>query len=349
MESKNKVSVIIPVFNVEKYLSVCVNSVLNQTLKDIEIILVDDESPDNCPQMCDEYAKRDSRVKVVHKKNGGLGFARNSGLEIATGEYVAFLDSDDVVDLDTYEILFDSAKQNDLDMLCFSYNRFADNGFQTTLKYDASLEILQEKEKIRKSALGIFDHAGLKVKPIGGSACMALFKRSVIEQIHLQFVSEREYISEDFIFAFLFAISSRRIGLLPNTYYHYRLNLNSLTKVVRLDRMEKAEQYAKYVSSVLLNMGFTHKDTRFAVGYYIGIARTAAISVFQSDLNIHEKKKWFDEQVNSEFFQNVKKSYPVSILPFKQKVCLWTMLHKYFWLSYLIIVIFSKIRKNEYR
>ena len=90
-----KVSVIVPIYNVEKYLDECMVSLLNQTLKDIEIILVDDESPDNCPKMCDEYANKDKRVKVVHKKNGGLGFARNSGLDVATGEYVAFIDSDD--------------------------------------------------------------------------------------------------------------------------------------------------------------------------------------------------------------------------------------------------------------
>lgn len=349
MNDKIKISVIIPVFKVEKYLSECINSVLNQTLKDIEIILVDDESPDNCPKMCDDYAKVDSRVKVIHKNNAGLGLARNSGLEVANGKYVAFLDSDDIIDLDAYEILYNTAEQNDLDMLCFSYNRFADNGFKTTLKYDANLEVLKDKMHIRQSALGIFDHAGLTVRPIGGSSCMALFKRSIIEQHHLRFVSEREYISEDFIFTFMFSINSNKVGLLPNTYYHYRLNWNSLTKVVRLDRMAKAELYANYVSSIILKMGFTQQETRFAIGYYIGIARTAAISVFQSHLSLREKKKWFKEQVNSEFFQDVKKSYPISILPVKQKVCLWAMLHKCFWLTYLIIVIFSKIRKNEYR
>lgn len=344
-----KVSIIVPVYNVELYLDSCVQSLLKQTLEDVEVILVDDESPDNCPKMCDEYAKLDSRVKVIHKKNEGLGLARNSGLEVARGEYVAFIDSDDVVDLDAYETLYRTAGQNNLDMLCFSYNRFADNGFRTALKYDADLEILDDESHIRQSALGIFDHAALAVKPIGGSSCMALFKRSIIEKNHLRFVSEREYISEDFIFTFLFSLGSSRIGLLPNTYYHYRLNWHSLTKVVRLDRMEKAEQYAKYVSSIILKMGFTDKDVRFAIGYYIGIARTAAVSVFQSNLSISEKRKWFKEQVSSEFFQDVKKSYPIRILPIKQRVCLWTMLHKCFWLTYLIIIVFSKIRKNEYR
>lgn len=90
-----KVSIIVPIYNVEKYLCRCMDSLLNQTLKDIEIIMVDDGSPDNCPQMCDEYAKKDSRVKVIHKKNAGLGEARNSGLKIISGKFVAFVDSDD--------------------------------------------------------------------------------------------------------------------------------------------------------------------------------------------------------------------------------------------------------------
>ena len=110
-----KVSIILPIYNVEKYLDRCVDSLLNQTLKDIEIIMVDDGSPDNCPQMCDEYAKKDRRVKVVHKKNGGLGFARNSGLDIANGEYVAFVDSDDYVGLDMYKTLYDRAEVDKCD------------------------------------------------------------------------------------------------------------------------------------------------------------------------------------------------------------------------------------------
>ena len=90
-----KVSFIVPVYRVEKYLEQCVNSVLNQTYQNIELILVDDGSPDNCPKMCDEYAFEDNRVKVVHKPNGGLSDARNAGLSVATGEYIIFMDSDD--------------------------------------------------------------------------------------------------------------------------------------------------------------------------------------------------------------------------------------------------------------
>lgn len=98
-----KVSIILPIYNVEKYLKRCMDSLLGQTLKDIEIVMVDDESPDHCPQLCEEYKAKYPNVKVVHKKNGGLGFARNSGLEVCEGEYVAFIDSDDFVDVHMFE------------------------------------------------------------------------------------------------------------------------------------------------------------------------------------------------------------------------------------------------------
>lgn len=104
-----KVSIIVPIYNVEKYLDRCIQSLVNQTLNDIEIILVDDGSPDNCPSMCDEYAQKDNRIKVIHKQNAGLGYARNSGLEIAIGEYIAFVDSDDYVDTSMYETLYKKA------------------------------------------------------------------------------------------------------------------------------------------------------------------------------------------------------------------------------------------------
>ena len=100
-----KISVIVPIYKTEQFLSKCIDSIINQTYKNLEIILVDDGSPDNCPKICDEYAKRDNRIKVIHKENGGLSSARNAGIEIATGDFSAFVDSDDWIDSDMYESL----------------------------------------------------------------------------------------------------------------------------------------------------------------------------------------------------------------------------------------------------
>lgn len=122
------ISVIVPIYNVEKYLQKCVDSIINQTYKNLEIILVDDGSPDNCPKMCDDYAKIDNRIKVVHKKNGGLSDARNAGMKVATGEYVSFIDSDDYVSLDFYETLLQTMIDNDSDIVECSVAKFYENG-----------------------------------------------------------------------------------------------------------------------------------------------------------------------------------------------------------------------------
>lgn len=104
------ISVIVPIYNVEKYLPRCVESIINQEYKNLEIILVNDGSPDSCPQICDEYAKKDNRIKVIHKENGGLSDARNAGMEIATGEYISFIDSDDWVEADFISELYKGIK-----------------------------------------------------------------------------------------------------------------------------------------------------------------------------------------------------------------------------------------------
>ena len=99
------ISVIVPVYNVEKYLNKCIQSIVSQTYKNLEIILVDDGSPDNCPKMCDDWAAADSRIKVIHKQNGGLSSARNAALDIAVGDYLFFIDSDDYAEPDMVEFL----------------------------------------------------------------------------------------------------------------------------------------------------------------------------------------------------------------------------------------------------
>lgn len=108
-----KISVIVPVYKVENYLDRCVKSILNQTYDNLEILLVDDGSPDSCPRLCDDYAKSDDRVRVIHKKNGGLSDARNAGLEVATGEYITFVDSDDWISDNCIKVLIEEAQRND--------------------------------------------------------------------------------------------------------------------------------------------------------------------------------------------------------------------------------------------
>ena len=123
-----KVSVIVPIYNVEKYLSECIDSIIAQTYTNLEIILVDDGSPDNCPAICDEYAKKDDRIIVIHKSNGGLSSARNAGLDIMTGEYCCFVDSDDVINIHFVEYLLNICLSNNADISYCGYSKFISVG-----------------------------------------------------------------------------------------------------------------------------------------------------------------------------------------------------------------------------
>jgi len=122
------ISVIIPVYKVESYLNRCIESVVNQTYKNLEIILVDDGSPDNCPQMCDEWAKKDSRISVIHKKNGGLSDARNAGMQLTTGELTAFVDSDDWIEPDFLAVLWNLMVETNADISACDYQKCYEDG-----------------------------------------------------------------------------------------------------------------------------------------------------------------------------------------------------------------------------
>ena len=112
------ISVIVPVYKTEKYLNKCIESIVNQTYENLEIILVDDGSPDNCPSICDSWAEKDKRIKVIHKENAGVSAARNSALEIFSGKYVSFVDSDDWIDNDCIEYLYNSVVSTGADVVC---------------------------------------------------------------------------------------------------------------------------------------------------------------------------------------------------------------------------------------
>lgn len=227
MLQEAKVSVIVPIYNVEKYLDRCVSSILNQTLKDLEIILVDDGSPDNCPAMCDEYAKNDSRVKVIHKKNAGQGLARNSGLEIATGKYVAFIDSDDYVDESMYESMYALAENESLDLCCCSYNRFYNDGHVVAAKWYNKPKIVAGQRQVNQLILDLnIKNANTIIET---NVWGVLYSKDIIDKNRIRFVSEREIASEDLIFNYDFFIHANKIAYTPNRYYNYYYNDNSTT------------------------------------------------------------------------------------------------------------------------
>ena len=208
-------SIIVPVYNVEKYIEKCLDSIINQTFQDIEIILVDDGSPDKSPRICDDYAQRDLRIKVIHKKNGGLSDARNAGLEIACGEYVLFVDSDDYISYDTCE-KFAPFAQKGYDILIG--DALVEGGIcpldhiSPTEKELSGLEYLKESLLARKAPM---------------AAWLNVFKRDFLVRNGLAFKCGILHEDEQFTpRAFLCAKSIMVTGI---EFYHYVLRENSIT------------------------------------------------------------------------------------------------------------------------
>lgn len=237
-----KISVIVPVYNVSRYLDHCIAGLLNQTLKDIEIILVDDGSTDDSGDKCDEYAKIDSRIKVIHKQNEGLGLARNSGLDVAAGEYVGFVDSDDCVSIDMFKILYENAIKNNADISYCSYKKFTSESELNNIRTEKfGLKVWEGESSIRKYML---DRIGLPPKCrqdnlYGASVWCGIFLRERLLQLNAKFVSERQFISEDIIFDIDVIPHCNKIVHCDLPLYYYRYNPNSLTTVYKPDRFEK--------------------------------------------------------------------------------------------------------------
>ena len=242
-----KVSVVIPVYNVEEYLRRCVDSVLAQTLSDLEIILVDDGSPDQSPAICDEYAQADARIRVIHKTNGGLASARNAGMRIAQGEYLFFLDSDDWLEPDGLAKLCDVAGTYRVDFVRYRAIRTGWPG----LEENAPCRV----EEVRELSEGLYDEARMirEVYPrllatrqltMGAivGACGSLYDRSFLTRNGLWF-DESVLFSEDLIFSAKVVRAAKRFYFVDAPgVYHYFYNPKSISKSFRAGRWDSCKQ-----------------------------------------------------------------------------------------------------------
>ena len=222
-----KISVIIPVYNVEKYLRECLDSVVNQTVRDIEIICVNDGSTDSSLSILNEYAEKDQRFRVLSQKNQGAGAARNAGLEVAKGDYLAVLDSDDKYDLSMLQKLLDLARENDLDIaICRSQSLNNKTGkiFQTP--WTLHKEMLPGKKVFNYKDLSLFNFRFSL-----GWSWDKLFRRDFVEQNHLRFQTLRS--QNDALFVFVSLAMAERIAVLDEVLVTHRVNTGTQVSELR--------------------------------------------------------------------------------------------------------------------
>lgn len=222
-----KVSIIIPVYNTEKYIDECINSVINQTYKDIEVILINDGSTDSSLSICKKYEKLDKRIKVINKKHSGVSSARNEGIKKITGKYVMFLDSDDYYNLDYVEKMYNALVKNKCDMVI--------SGFK--LCYKKSTSVLQYSNcdiMIDFNSI-IYDIVNT---PYFNSMSKTIIKKDIIEKNKIKFDTKLNYF-EDYIVSFDAMKCSKKIMYLSNCLYNYRVNSDSTTQNMDIDKALK--------------------------------------------------------------------------------------------------------------
>lgn len=220
------ISVIVPVYKVEPYLHRCVDSILAQTFTDFELILVDDGSPDNCPAICDEYAAKDSRIHVIHQKNGGLSAARNTGVDAASGAYLFFMDSDDVIHPDTLRILYECIEKTGAEISVGEFTRFSEENSITFLPWDENYTVLTNLEALDS----FFD--GRESLHSLVSVCCKLIRRDLFDGI--RFPVGRLF--EDEFTTYKLYYHAAKTVFCGDTLYYYFVNDNGITRNLTMDK-----------------------------------------------------------------------------------------------------------------
>ena len=343
-----KVSVIIPVYNVEKYLERCVNSLKNQTLKDIEIILVDDSSTDSSFEICEKLASEDSRIKVISKENEGAGKARNAALKIATGEYIGFVDSDDFVHEDMFKTLYEKAKQYNSDLVMSGVifvdgNMFSQTGDCVKKEYFKTDTHFETKEQLQELRMGII---GSKPKEADDSKYSMsiwknLFRHEIIKENNLSFMSEREMLSEDALFMIDYISHINKATGIKEAFYNYFRNPESISKSYKKDRFEKSLVFVNEVEK-----RFQKDIPKSEYQIYIYRFWQAMCRVICSQEIMYAKENNLKYSILKQNLKGVcthsltkraLKEYPLNTLPLKQRLFAYCVKYKlYFFLKILV-------------
>lgn len=337
---KDLISIIVPIYNVEKYLNKCIESIVNQTYENIEIILIDDGSNDNSGIICDEYAKKDNRIIVVHKENGGVSSARNKGLKIAKGEWISFVDADDWIEQIFCQTLLNKVTQEQADIALCGYNRITDNQIE---KINANNQevFLNSNEYLVKS---------LNPQTGFGFCHMKLIKKEVLKSISF---NERIEVGEDALFNIQLSTYIKKAVFLKQPLYNYRINNQSVVK-------KYDENYAnKYLKSMKIIEEYiwqeyneeNEENIEIKQNYYNFVAYHIMLIIvnycYHPDNKMcnAQRKNMLKEVINNDLFIIGLKKSNYNNISLTRKITLYTLKHKLYWLTAII----CKIRQKQNR
>lgn len=320
------VSIVVPIYNVEQYLEKCVESICRQTYENLEIILVNDGSPDHCGQMCEEYAKKDNRIKVIHKKNGGLSDARNSGVKLATGKYLLFVDSDDYIAKDLVEKTAAIAEKNNCDMVLYDYYYVEPDNVEirSTIVPENKVISLEQEHTLLLAAT---------------SACAKLFNREFYVKANCPFPQGIYF--EDLATTSIFFMRAKRVFYLKEPLYYYINRENSIMTGKNFEKSSHDKLVAlEHILSAYKKEG-KYEEYRQELEYlvfaneYFEPSKVLALAGEDGEyLEKYRKYMYetFPDIHNNKYVKNMGK---------KDKIHLWILDHKQYWMMRLL----SKVRK----
>lgn len=327
--SQPVISVIVPIYKVEKYLCQCVESILNQSYRNIELILVDDGSPDACPRICDEYALADPRVKVIHKENGGVSSARKVGMESASGNYVLFVDSDDWLSLETLQCCMDRIE--DADCLIFSYVReYPDSSLPAhVLDTSCVMEGAEAEDRIYRRLFGLVGDELRHPERLEnmGSCVMKLYRRETAKQGRFFDASEIGS-SEDTLFNMYALFGCRKVVYLDEPLYHYRKAGSSITSSYRPRLIEQWGRLFDLMEAVI-------EEKQLGSDYRQAMDARIALSVFgigsnelSADDGFFSKVGRIREYISTDRYVSAVYGINISKMPLPWKALLFFAKHK---------------------
>ena len=308
-----KISIIVPIYNVEKYLDKCIKSIVNQSFKNLEIILVDDGSLDNCPAICDEWTKKDYRIKVIHKENGGLSDARNAGLSVASGDYIAFVDSDDYIEPDMYEKLLKVAIDNNCDIVSCKLRMVYENDINLIANDDTG-EVIYYSTEDAISAL-IDD----KIRQVVWNK---LYKADIIKNIPFDVGKYHE----DEFWSYQAIGNATKIATIDYTGYNYLQRSGSIMgngySLKRLDAVDAKSLRLEYL------------DKNFPVLSQQGLINLIFTCIYHGQLSLKYLDKKDKKIALNKLKKIIKKSISVlsfDILSKKQKIWIYLLKISFFY------------------
>lgn len=317
------VSVVVPVYNVEKYLDKCVNSIVNQTYSNLEIILVDDGSLDKSGTMCDQWAMKDQRIRVIHKENAGPGIARNAGIDSATGKYIFFFDSDDYVDINLIEkCIFCSRNSGAQVVLYGRINTYNDD--KMVHKAVSNKKLVYSGDAVVQELLPtLFTYElGLGTGPWG-----KMYALEIIKSRNLRFLSQKEIISEDAYFMLeLFGFVSC-VAIVPECLYYYCIRTSSYSRGYRADRQLRNDEFLNCCIQFVEESGLPSKIIFHIKSRYHGLTMGTLMQIMRSDLQASEKKQEIMKVLKNQTLQDTLEN-AVLALDAKSPRLLWKCLRQ---------------------